>query len=172
MKKTLPLVASFIVFAAAVGAYTYLSVAVQGSVERATTAGVEASNLTAKDNALQSTGIALRDSKEFSDTLATFVSSGNDVVRGIELLESAGRKSKAKLSLGTAQITTSEGWAYHEAVALTFSAEGTFAQLLRLLSEVENLPHLVRLENVSLQKPGKKEEWTAHAAVIFVKEKP
>lgn len=171
MKRILPLVVSIIILAVAVGGYVFMTARLNSALERGVHAAEAADTLTKKDRALQGAGELLRATQPLAETLATFVSSETDVVKGIELLEAAGRQSGINLDLGNVNVSPLGSWSYHEALVIDLTAEGSFTKLTKFLSIVESLPHLARLERASLKKVGKS-SWTVAATVVFVKQKP
>lgn len=169
MKQYFPLVVSALLAFVLAGGYTFMLMQTDGAIGRIEEALVETDVLARQSASFQSAQAFLADTSDLRVVLDRAVVGRDEIVPVIELLENAARREGVSLSLSNVSVA-GEAWQYHERLALSFSAQGTFHEITRFIGALEALPRVARLESGALESAGGR-EWFGTFIVSFVKEK-
>ncbi len=170
MKQYLLPTIALVFFLTAASAYTFFLNAINQNVAKAERAAIEAATLTKKNSALQAGDALLDETQGLRAALDTFVSTDLEVVKGITLLEEAGRKSRVELQLGAVGVSKPEALKYHELVTIAFAASGSFSEVVGFITMVESLPQISRLDTTVVESIGDG-QWSVNAHIMYVKQK-
>jgi len=171
MKHATPLIASIILLVAALTAYAFLYIGVDGYVGRIGNALSASETLTRRDAIARSMEQILSDVSAERETLAGFIVGNDDVVTVIELLEDAARQEGVTLSISSVSVGSVSGWSHHERIDVLFSVDGTFADITSFVATLEVLPNAARVESGVLESSGRT-RWFGSFAMTFIKEAP
>lgn len=170
MKHFIPLIVAVLIFAAACGGYWYLWSQVSGMQENLATLAAQGTQAQAIEDTTRASESALANLESERQTFSAYVASDTDFVSVINLIEAAGRREKAAVTIGSVAVVDGAGGAYSDLVAVSLSAEGSFADVAAFLASLETLPFASRVENISMQASADK-SWFATVKLSVLKKK-
>lgn len=169
MKKIGLLIAALLFLSVSSGAYAYVMYGVTAAIGEIAIAKGNVESVGKRSATTQAAERFLADTAVEYETLARYVVSDADVARPIEIIEETARRARVDIEVSSADTLEVPDWQSHDAVRVTFSAEGSYASLVHLASALETLPYAAALERMTLEATA--DSWLATYSVLFVKEK-
>ncbi len=173
------LIISVVVFLAAAAGYAFLytRVTAQASEERALAAA--AGEASAQDDRSRAAAQLLDAVADDRAAVTAYVIAKDDVAHFIGIIEALGGKSDTEVTVLSVAIADGSELTRHEMLRLTFSSEGSFAGVSRVLALLEALPYPITIEQAYLErsgaassnKKGADRSWTGSFTITVLKQK-
>ena len=163
------LILALIMLVAAVGGYAYMMYEINVAIDEIAFTKTSVDTIGKKSAAIQNAERFLTETEAEREMLSKYVIRDTDVVRPIRAIEEAAESERVDVDISSAHTQSVADWNYHEAIRVTFSGSGSYANLVHLASALETLPFAARLEKVTFEVTA--DEWFATYALLIVKEK-
>ena len=170
MKHVFPLIISILLLFAAIGGYWYMTFAISNAIGTIADAKGSIESTREREQMTRTASSFLAETAAERAELDTFIAQNADFVAVIESIEGAAAREKVSATVDSVNVSkTSQK--YHEIVAVSVSARGSFGGVLSFASALETLPFASRVTSLSLDSTGGT-GWYLQASMEFVKRKP
>jgi len=153
-KKTLlvTLIINFLVW----GAYGFVFLKIRSQNEYVSNLLNESNNDLKKDETLRAIKTTLTENKQFISHIDSYFVAKDGVVDFIEILESYALKSGVALTIGAVSVEQDPKVKvdFKEVLRLKVDASGSWENITRFLSVIENMPYVTDINMVSLSRNG------------------
>lgn len=169
MKQLPILILALLLAIAAIGGYVFMLTTIQTAVDEIASARADSQSAEERETLAQTANIFMTDTAPARSELDTFVTTDAEFVSAIDMLESAGKREKVDVTIGSVSVKKTAAKA-HEAATVILSAKGSFAGLAAFASAVESLPLASRVTSVSLEA-STDNSWFGTFSLEFLKRK-
>jgi hypothetical protein len=169
MKQLPVLIFALLLAIGAIGGYVFMLNSIQTAVDGIAVARADSEAATEREKLAQTANVFIAETVESRSELDTFVTKDANFVSAIEMMESAGKREKVEVEIGSVSVKKIDAKS-HEVAAVILSAKGSFANLAAFASALESLPLSSRVVSVSLEASGEN-SWFAAFTLEFVKRK-
>ncbi len=169
MKQLPILIFAFLLAAAAAGGYLFMLLTIQTAVDDIASARADSQTAEEQDTLAQTANVFISDTAPVRSELGTFVTTDAGFVSAIEMMESAGKREKVDVTIGSVNVKKIDAKS-HELAAVILSGKGSFSNLAAFASALESLPLASRVVSVGLEASADN-TWFGTFSLEFVKRK-